>query len=545
MGKFDEVDYDVIVIGGGFSGLYAAHSVRASGYTVLGFEKAPSVGGTWWWNRYPGARCDVDSVDYSYSFSEELEQEWSWSEKFATQPEILRYLEWVADRLDLRSLYEFDTVVTSAVFDAELADGGWRLATDTGREVTAKFVIAGTGNLSVPYRPDIAGIDEYQGEILQSARWPHGGVDFTGRRVAVVGTGSTGIQMIPEIATQAAELHVLQRTPNYSVPARNHPLDDEYRTSVKADYRTRRELARTSWSGLPFRPSGRTIAQTPAAEVRVSLDAAWRDGGVPRLMSTFDDISSSDAANDIVADFARDHIRDIVTDPQTAEQLMPSYPIGSKRIPTDSGYFEVFNRESVHLIDVNREPLERFTPDGIVVGGRHVEVDAVVFATGFDAVTGALLSLDPVGVGGVPLHEHWADGAKAFMGVSIAGFPNFFVIAGVGTATVVTAILPTIEHNVEWITRAIDWMGENHVAQLVATESAEAEWMGRCAELAAGTNYVKVKNWQNGQNIPGKRSGFMAYVGGVADYIRRADAAAADGYAGFIVTQEARDALPR
>lgn len=540
--QFANVDHDVLVVGAGFSGLYAVHALRSAGYDVKGIERAPDVGGTWFWNRYPGARCDVESVDYCYSFDNSLQEEWNWSEKFAPQEEILAYMNWVADRLNLRRHYRFATSVTSAVYDPKTADGSWQVETDDGRVERAKFLVLGCGNLSVPYRPDIPGIDDFTGEIYQSSAWPETPVELTGKHVMIVGTGSTAIQMIPEIAQSAKTLHVLQRTPGFSLPARNTKIDDQYLAAIRSEYPERRQRARESWSGLPTPVSGRTISSTPREEVEAVLWEAWRDGGAPRLLLSFDDIITDERSNKIAADFVRARIRETVSDPEVAEKLLPRYPLNAKRVATDSGYFEAFNRDNVHLVDISETPIERIEADGVVVGGQLIRVDTLIFATGFDAVTGALLSLNPVGTRGT-LREHWADGPKAYMGLSIAGFPNMFVIAGVGTATVVTAILPTIEHNVQWITKAIDFVRQRGLTSLVASEEAESDWMDLCGRLAEGSIFMATKTWQNGRNIEGKNSGFMAYAGGVGEYIRKADAAAAVGYAGF-VTDPPLDTTP-
>ena len=416
-------DVDIVIVGAGFAGLYMLHKARAIGLRARVFEAGSGVGGTWYWNRYPGARCDIESMEYSYGFDPDLQQEWAWSERYATQPEILRYAEHVADRFDLRRDITFDTRVLSAVFDA--VSNTWRVTTDDGEQVGARFVVAATGCLSSTNTPEFAGIADYAGLLLHTGNWPHEPVDFTGRRVAVIGTGSSGIQSIPVIAEQAAHLTVFQRTPNYTVPAHNRPLDPDDVAAVKAEYETFREANRTMISAYGSRLPRNDVATLSVDEpTRVAqLEDRWRHGGLP-FIGAFNDILLDRDANTVVADFVRGKIRDVVTDPETADLLTPSTVIGCKRLCVDTGYYATFNRDNVELIDINRSPIERFTPNGLIADGVAHEFDAVVLATGFDAMTGTLLKIDIRGRDGVTLQEAWAHGPRTYLGLQVVGLPE-------------------------------------------------------------------------------------------------------------------------
>ena len=440
---------DSVIVGAGFAGLYALHRLRGLGQTVRVYEAAQGVGGTWYWNRYPGARCDVESMDYSYSFSEELQQEWRWTERYAAQPEILKYINHVADRFDLRRDIQLETRVTSAVFDDAL--GRWTIETDRGDRVAARFCILATGCLSEAQVPRFKGIETFEGQRYHTAMWPHEGVNFTGRRVAVIGTGSSAIQSIPIIAEQAARLFVFQRTPNYSIPARNAPLDPEHERRVKEGYTDFRRQARESRVGFVVDRSGDSALAVPVEERERQYERRWSRGGLG-FSSAYADLLTSHEANDTAAEFFCRKIRSIVRDPAVAEILCPTgYPLGTKRLCVDTGYYATFNRDNVTLVDVSRAPIEAITPKGVRTGGLEYAVDDLVFGTGFDAMTGALLRIDIRGRSGRPLREAWAAGPRTYLGLAIAGFPNLFAITGPGSPSVLSNMIVSIEQHVDWI----------------------------------------------------------------------------------------------
>ncbi len=548
--------FDAVVVGAGFAGLYMVHRLRGLGFSVRAFEAGDGVGGTWYWNRYPGARCDVESLEYSYQFSDELQRDWSWSERYAGQPEILRYANHVADRFDLRPDIEFDRRVVSARFDettsgwrvevappgrspggAPAGDGGNSSRTDgetAGNEtVFARFVIMATGCLSAANLPDFEGRDDFEGAMYHTGAWPHEGVDFTGLRVGVVGTGSSAIQAIPVIAGQAAHLTVFQRTPNYSIPARNGPMDRRREAEVKAEYLAFRERNRQMPAGLgadmDFRDD--EFANVPPEERLRRFEERWDHGGFS-FMASFADVLMSEEANAAAAGFVREKIRGIVDDPDVADLLSPENVIGCKRICLDTGYFETFNRPDVTLVDVSSAPIERILPTGLRTGGRDFELDAIVFATGFDAMTGALNRIDIRGRGGRTLKSKWEDGPRAYLGLGVAGFPNLFVITGPGSPSVLTNMLPSIEQHVEWIADCMAYLRERGHAAIEATPAAEDEWVAHVGEVAGATLYPTCNSWYLGANVPGKPRVFMPYVG-FPPYVEKCEAVAANDYEGF------------
>ena len=546
--------FDVIVVGAGFAGLYMVHRLRGLGFTVRSFEAGDGVGGTWYWNRYPGARCDVESLEYSYQFSEELQQEWSWSERYAGQPEILRYANHVADRFDLRRDIEFNRRVVSARFEEE--DSRWRIevappdgaaagpfdGNGAGRSngegagnetVFARFVVMATGCLSAANLPDFDGIDDFEGESYHTGAWPHEGVDFTGLRVGIVGTGSSAIQAIPVIAGEAAHLTVFQRTPNYSIPAHNGAMDREREADVKAEYPAFRERNRQMPAGLgaDMNPMHDEFAQVPPDERQRRFEERWAYGGFS-FMASFADMLMSQEANAAAAGFVREKIRGIVRDPEVADLLSPHNVIGCKRICLDSGYFETFNRPNVTLVDVSSAPIEKITKTGLRTGGRDYELDAIVFATGFDAMTGALARIDIRGRGGRTLRSKWEDGPRAYLGLGVAGFPNLFVITGPGSPSVLSNMLPSIEQHVDWIADCVAWMRDRGHAAIEATPEAENEWVAHVGEVAGATLYPTCNSWYLGANVPGKPRVFMPYLG-FPPYVEKCDAVAANDYEGF------------
>ncbi len=531
-------DVDAVVVGAGLAGLYMLHRLREMGLRARVFEAGGDVGGTWYWNRYPGARCDIESLDYSYSFSEELQQDWCWSERYAAQPEILRYVNHVADRFDLRREITFDTRVTAARYDE--ADRRWIVETDTGERVTAGFCIMAVGCLSAAQVPRYPGLASFRGRWYHTGAWPHERVDFTGQRVGVVGTGSSAIQSIPIIAQQADHLYVFQRTPNFSVPAHNRPLDPAAVRELKSRYAEYRRQLRESRSGylawLTPNSERPALEATPEERER-EYTARWERGGFG-LLAAFSDLYSNRDANETAAQFVRDRIRETVRDPAVAEDLMPrTYPIGTKRLCVDTGYYATYNRENVTLVNVARAPIEEITPSGLRTRDASYELDSIVFATGYDAMTGPLLRIDIRGRDGKRLADCWADGPHSYLGLAVGGFPNLFTITGPGSPSVLSNMLVSIEQHVDWIAGCLDYLQERGLTVIEPSASAEDAWGAHVNELAAATLYPLANSWYMGANIPGKPRVFMPYVGGVGAYRRRCDEIAAAGYEGFALSR--------
>ena len=523
--------FDAIIVGAGFAGMYMLHRLRGLGLTARVYEAGKGVGGTWYWNRYPGARCDVESMDYSYSFSDELQQEWRWSERYSAQPEILRYANHVADRFDLRRDIQFETRVTAAAFDE--ATSRWTVETDRGDRVSARFCIMATGCLSDAQLPPIAGRESFAGKWYHTGRWPHEGVDFTGRRVGIIGTGSSAIQSIPLIAKQAAHLVVFQRTPNYSMPAQNAPLDPAYERRVKETYADFRRQARESRVGFVTERSGDSALAVPETERRREYEKRWSRGGLG-FSAAYTDLLTSKEANDTAAEFFRAKIRNIVRDPEVARVLTPTdYPLGTKRLCVDTDYYDTFNRDNVTLVDLRKTPIEAITPQGVRTSEAEYEVDDLVFATGFDAMTGALLAIDIRGRGGRPLREAWAAGPRTYLGLSIAGFPNLFTITGPGSPSVLSNMVVSIEQHVDWIADCLAYLDRQGHASIEATVEAQEAWVQHVNEVGHMTLYPLAKSWYMGANVPGKPRVFMPYIGGVGVYRQKCDEVAAKGYEGF------------
>jgi cyclohexanone monooxygenase len=524
--------YDVIVVGAGFAGMYLLHRLRGLGLSTRVFERGTGVGGTWYWNRYPGARCDIESMQYSYSFSDELQQDWEWTERFAAQPEILKYANHVADRFNLRPDIQFNTSVTSTTFDE--SSERWTVTTDDGKRYTAQFVIMATGSLSNARTPDIKGLASFRGKTYHTGQWPHEGVDFTGLRVGVVGTGSSAIQSIPVIAAQAKHLTVFQRTPNYSIPARNHDLTPEYQKDWKDNYPERRRKAREESRNGVFGklPVKGALEDTP--EVRQqAYDDEWIQGGL-HFMATYNDLALNKASNDTAAEYVRQKIAQVVKDQQVAKLLQPTtYPIGTKRICLDIDYFETFNRDNVTLVDIREAPIDEITPNGLKTGGKEYEFDAIVFATGFDAMTGSFAKVDIRGRNDVTLKQKWAEGPKTYLGLMVTGFPNLFFITGPGSPSVLSNMIVSIEQHVDWITECLSHMRRKGVGTIEATQKAEDDWVAHVNEVAYKTLYPTANSWYMGANIPGKPRVFMPYIGGVQVYRQVCNDVVADGYRGF------------
>jgi len=527
--------FDAVIVGAGFAGLYMLHRLRGLGLSARVYEAASDVGGTWYWNRYPGARCDVESVDYSYSFSDELQQEWRWSERYAAQPEILRYINHVADRFDLRRDIQFETRVTAAVFDEETNQ--WAIRTDRGDRVSAAFCITAVGCLSTAQVPQYEGLSTFAGKWYHTGNWPHEGVDFTGQRVGVIGTGSSGIQSIPIIAQQAAHLFVFQRTPNFTVPAHNAPLDPLSEQQVKANYAERRRGNRESHSGFMVPRNEQSALAAMPDERQGAYEARWARGGFG-FLSAFSDVAINKEANDTAAAFIRAKIHDTVRDPAVAEALSPKdHPVGAKRLPLETGYHDTYNRDNVTLVDVRDAPIEAITPTGLRTRDATYALDSLVFATGFDAMTGALLSMDIRGRGGYALGEKWAAGPRTYLGLMVAGFPNLFIITGPGSPSVLSNMIVSIEQHVDWITDCLAYLRTHQFVSIEANADAEDAWVGHANEVANFTLYPSANSWYIGANIPGKPRIFMPYVGGVGVYRRKCDDVAAKGYEGFALTR--------
>jgi len=531
--------FDAVIVGAGFAGLYMLYRLRNLGFSVRVYEAGSGVGGTWYWNRYPGARCDVESVQYSYQFSEALQQEWNWSERYATQPEILRYANSVADRFDLRKDIQLDTRVNAATFDTERRR--WTLVFADGSEVVARFCIMATGCLSATNTPQFPGLDSFRGTVYHTGHWPHEKVDFTGQRVGVIGTGSSAIQSIPLIAQEAKHLFVFQRTPHYTVPAHNAVLEPEYTRKVKAEYPAMRSRAKQMFAGIDLRLNDRSALQVSEADRQREYEARWAYGGVS-FMGAFNDLLFDPDSNTTAAEFVRAKIREIVRDPALAEALSPRYVIGCKRLCVDTGYYDTFNRPNVTLVDVSRSSIEAITPQGVQVAGKVYDLDSLVLATGFDAMTGALTRIDIRGTGGEALRDKWHGGPRAYLGLMTAGFPNLFTITGPGSPSVLTNMLPSIEQHVDWIADCLVYLRSRRMTQIEPTLEAENEWVAHVNEVA-GTNLRSTcSSWYVGANVPGKPRVFMPYIGGFPAYLQKVNEVVAAGYRGFAMSGSKTDA---
>lgn len=524
--------FDAVVVGAGFAGLYMLHRLRGLGFTARVFEAGGGVGGTWYWNRYPGARCDVESMQYSFSFSEELDQQWNWSEKYAPQPEILGYANHVADRFDLRRHIQFDTRVTTATFD-ETAKC-WRIETDRGDRVSAKFCIMAVGCLSAANHVPFGGREDFRGPIYHTGEWPHQGVDFTGLRVGVIGTGSSAIQSIPIIAQQASHLTVFQRTATYSVPAWNEKLTPEYRDARKADYPALRAKARARPTGFYFPFNMQPALEATPEERERQYEQAWEQGGLP-FLSAYGDLLFEKEANDTIAEFARNKIRAIVKDPVTAELLCPDNVFGCKRLCVDTGYFETYNLPHVKLVDVSKTPIERFTADGIEVDGSEYKVDAIVCATGFAAMTGSFDRIKITGRNGQTLAEKWRAGPRAYLGVATVGFPNLFTITGPGSPSVLASMIQAIEQHVDWMADCMAHLRDIGAATIEPVQADEDEWVEHVNEVSKVSLRSTCSSWYVGANIPGRPRVFMPYIGGFPVYVQKCNEVMTNGFEGFVI----------
>ena len=524
--------HDAVVVGAGFGGLYALHCLRRMGFSALCFETGDGVGGTWYWNRYPGARCDVESLQYSYSFSEELDQEWTWSEKYAPQAEIMAYANHVADRFDLKRDIRFETRVVAATFDEKRAL--WVVETDRGDRVEARFCLMAVGCLSAANKPPFEGMVDFKGPIYHTGEWPKEGVDFSGLRVGVIGTGSSAIQSIPLIAQQASALTVFQRTATYSVPAWNAPLEPEQVAAVKADYPALRAKARSRPTGVYFPFNTAPALASTEEERQRRYEEAWAKGGLP-FLGAFGDLLFDKQANDTIADFARKKIHSIVKDPATAELLCPDNVFGCKRLCVDTDYFATYNKPHVKLVDVSKTPIERFTAEGIVVAGKTYPLDAVVCATGFAAMTGSYEKIRITGRDGLTLAEKWRAGPRTYLGVASAGFPNLFMITGPGSPSVLASMIQAIEQHVDWMVDLMAHMRDMGARSFEPKVEDEDRWVEHVNEVSQVSLRSTCSSWYVGANVPGRPRVFMPYIGGFPVYVQKCNEVMDGGYEGFVL----------
>jgi cation diffusion facilitator CzcD-associated flavoprotein CzcO len=532
---------DVVVVGAGFSGLYALWRLRGLNLKVICFEAGDGVGGTWYWNRYPGARVDIESMQYSYSFDDELQQEWRWPEYFSPQADLEVYANHVTDRFGLRDQIRFDSRVNRLRWEEQASR--WHVSTENGHQVTARYVIAASGALDATNIPDFPGLDTFQGEWHHTSQWPKEGVNFAGKRVGLIGTGSTGVQATTAIGQTAGHLYVFQRTPAYSLPANNRPLPEDYETDWKTNYAERRAIMHGNFAlgYLPVQQYGSVFDYTPAERTRI-LEQAWQQRNGLLFLRTFTDTMLSLEANEVVAEFIRGKIREIVKDPETAELLCPrTYPVGTKRICMDTGYFETFNNPNVTLVDVKTNPITEITPTGLRTTAGEYDLDILLLATGFDAVTGSLTRMNITGVGGVRLEDKWAERPTNYLGYLVAGFPNLFMIHGPGSPGVLAQMITGGEKQVDWVTKIIGDLDRGGYASIDTTPEAEQAWGEEMAAMAGRTLYQHANSWYVGANIPGKPRYFMIYIGGFDQYQKRCDEQVSKGYEGFVL---ARNAVP-
>jgi cyclohexanone monooxygenase len=538
----ETANFDAVVVGAGFAGMYMLHRLRGLGLSARVYEAGGGVGGTWYWNRYPGARCDVESMQYSFSFSEELDQEWTWSEKYSPQPEILAYANHIVDRFDLRRDIVFDTRVTAARWDENAKR--WRIETDRGDKVSAKFCIMAVGCLSAPNRPKFPGIEDFEGPVYHTGEWPHEGVDFTGLRVGVIGTGSSAIQSIPIIAEQASQLTVFQRTATWSVPAWNEALTPDYVKAMKADYPALRAKARARPTGFYFPFNMKPALEASEVEREQCYEEAWQRGGLP-FLGAFGDLLFEKDANDTIADFARAKIRGIVKDPATAELLCPDNVFGCKRLCVDTGYYATYNLPHVKLVDVSKNPIERITAHGIAVDGVEYPVDAIVSATGFAAMTGSFDKIAITGRTGLTLAEKWRAGPRAYLGLASAGFPNFFMITGPGSPSVLASMIQAIEQHVDWLTDLIGHMRDVGSDTIEPTATDEDAWVEHVNEVSKVSLRSTCSSWYVGANIPGRPIVFMPYIGGFPIYVQKCNEVMSNGFEGFVLDGAGSNEPPR
>lgn len=525
-------EVDAVVLGAGFAGLYMLHQLRSKGFSTIVCEAGDGVGGVWYWNRYPGARCDIESIYYNYTFSKELYEEWTWTSRFPEQAEILRYLNYVADRFQLRTDIQFNTRVTAAYFDEERHK--WIVYLNDGQHILAKYFITGIGCLSAANVPNIQGLQRFSGNWYHTGHWPHEKVDFTGKRVGIIGTGSSGIQAIPVIAKEAEQLTVFQRTPQYTIPARNHPYDENFIKETKQNFEALKHSMRNSVSGTPFAQNQQSAMEDSDDKRMAVFEEAWAQGGFA-FAATYDDLLTNEQSNEKAAEFIRSKIRQIVKDPVVAEKLCPKYMYGTKRQVLDSDYFEAYNRGNVVLVDVKESPIKKITETGIQTTDEHYDLDRIIFATGYDGMTGPLFKIDIRGRNGETLKEKWEDGAsvQTYLGLTTAGFPNLFMITGPESPSVLVNMPIAIEQHVEWIAQCIDYLREHDIDLVEPNKDAEEAWSKHCQEIANTTLYVKGDSWYTGANIEGKPRSFLIYLGGFDYYTKHCHEVAQNNYEGF------------
>jgi cation diffusion facilitator CzcD-associated flavoprotein CzcO len=526
--------FDAIIIGAGISGLYQLIRLRQLGLAVRVYEAGSGVGGTWYWNRYPGARFDSESYSYGYSFSEELLQEWDWKEHFSGQPENERYLNYVTDKFDLRRDIRFNATVAAATYDEE--GNYWEVRLEDGTRARARFLITAVGILSAQNIPSFAGIESFKGESFHTSRWPKERVDFSGKRVGVIGTGATAVQLITEIAKEVGHLTVFQRTANYCAPLRNEPIDDESQAKIKASYPEIFKRTRETFAGFIHDFDPRSVFDVTPEERQARFEELWAQPGFAKWFGNFRDVMSNKEANEMFAEFVRNKIRERVKDPKVAEKLVPkNHAFGTKRVPLESGYYEQFNRDNVLLVDLRESPIERITPKGVKTSDAEYEFDVIVYATGFDAVTGPLTRIDIRGEGGLALKDKWADGPRTYLGIQSVGFPNLLTLVGPHNGATFCNMPRCIEQNVEWVTDCIRYLREKGFTRIAATPEAEEAWTEHVNELAVGTLLSETDSWFFGANIPGKKRTVLMYLGGALAYKKKVDEVAANGYEGFVL----------
>jgi cation diffusion facilitator CzcD-associated flavoprotein CzcO len=523
---------DAVIVGAGFAGIYMLHTARKLGLTARVFEAGAGPGGTWYWNRYPGARCDVESMQYSYQFDADLEQEWEWTERYAAQPEILTYIDHIVDRFDLARDIQLNTRVNAATFDE--GNGHWIVETSDGEQYTSEFCILATGCLSSTNLPDFKGKDSFNGPIYHTGEWPHDGVDFTDLKVGIIGTGSSAVQSIPLIAEQAEQLTVFQRTPAFTVPAHNRRLSAAEQAEHKAAYPMHRARAKTQPLAWDTQHNEQLAADLTPQEIRVECERRWEMGGL-FWYGAFADLLITQETNDTVSDFIRAKIHAMVTDPVVADLLTPRTVFGCKRVCADTDYYATYNRDNVHLVDISQTPIEEFTPHGISLGGKEYASDAIISATGFDAMTGSLDKIDIRGRGGLTLKDKWAAGPRTYLGLQSAGFPNLFIISGPGSPSVLTSMITSIEQHVEFIRDAITHLRDNKLRFIEATRAAEDTWVAHVNEVADGTLLTSCNSWYLGANVPGKPRVFMPYLG-FPTYVAKCEEVVKEGYEGFALS---------
>ena len=524
-------ELDVVIVGAGFAGLYLIHILRKRGFSVRAFEAGSDVGGTWYWNRYPGCRVDTVSMEYSYQFSEDLQQDWEWSEKYATQPELLRYARHVAERFDLRKDIQFQTRVTAATFNERTAR--WTVETDRGERISAQYFVLATGILSAPNLPPFEGLDSFQGDFYHTGKWPHEPVDFSGRRVGIVGTGSSGCQAIPLIAEQAAQVTVFQRTPNYVIPAHNETLKPEVVQGIKRSYPEFRQRNKTFPFAFSFISDGKSALEVSPEERERIYEEAWARGGL-MFMGIFNDILVNAEANATAQDFFRRKLKSIIKDQTAADALMPDFALGCKRLVVGTDYYETYNRANVSLVNVKDTPIERITPKGMRVAGQDHELDAIVFATGFDAIAGPILNIDIRGRGGVAIRDKWARGPSCYLGVMPAGFPNLFTVTGPGSPSVLSNVVKSIEQHVDFVADCVTKMRDAGRNVIEPLEEAEQNWVLHVDDIASRSVFKSCNSWYLGSNIPGKPRVFTAYIGW-PQYAAELAAIVEDDYRGFVI----------